>query len=883
MYKKIADYGLIGDMYAVALVSKDGSIDYCSMPYIDSPTVFTALLDDEKGGFFRIQPRETFQSEQKYVKDTNILTCTFKTTTAEAYLLDFMPVDALECRNKEHHCVHRCLKVVSGRMSFLLECFPVMQYASELPTMEREGNIFRFRAKKDTATLMIGLESYQITESGKHGIALSFTLEERQEVHFDFFWGEKQPDESEMCSFKETQTFWVDWTHSCIAAKCLFLGEYTEAVNRSLLILKLLTFMQTGAVAAAATTSLPECTGGERNWDYRFTWLRDASFTLKALFIAGHIKESDCFMQWLNRVYRQYGSRNLQPLYSLQGEDKLTEKTLDYLKGYQNSKPVRIGNGAYRQNQWDIYGEVMDTALRISDYIGTIDESMWPFFREICTLAIQHWQKPDDGIWEVRNGPFHFVYSKVMCWVALDRGIKIARRYGFPAPIEIWEKERENIKQDILEKGYDHDLGSFVQHYGSKDLDASLLLLPLMNFLPIHDERIQGTIGACRRKLSSDGFLQRYSGADGLQGQEGAFVLCNFWLVESLALSGKIDEAREILRTTLKASNHLGLFAEEYDTARNELLGNFPQAFSHIGFINAVFAIFHIESSMVRDTAVRTSWIMRMKKLIPYRIVLNKTSKRKREVGKEIAYQLKMTLNNLQGAFFDVGEGRVNYQKLKISQSYSDYLELAERLNYFDPFLLKTDEEKKAFWINIYNILIIHGVIELDIQTSVKEVFRFFSRTGYAMKGFFFTPDDIEHGILRINKPPPGTKIKQFSRFDKRKALCLLKPDPRIHFALVCASGSCPPIKFYEPERINEQLDIAGRSFINRRGMILDRKQNILFLSRILKWYLSDFGKTQRQSVEYALAFADNETKSFVLENLNTLKIKYVPDRKSVV
>ena len=306
------------------------------------------------------------------------------------------------------------------------------------------------------------------------------------------------------------------------------------------------------------------------------------------------------------------------------------------------------------------------------------------------------------------------------------------------------------------------------------------------------------------------------------------------------------------------------------------MLGNFPQAFSHIGFINAASAIFHVESKQPQNK-MHTSWLHRMEKLVPYKIILNKTNKKFDDVSKEIAAQLKVTLNSLQAAFFDVEEGRVNYHEMKNSQSYRDYLELAEKLNYFDPRTLKTDEEKKAFWINIYNILIIHGVIELDIHNSVKEVFHFFHRIGYIMKGFFFTPNDIEHGILRGNRPPPVSKLRQFLWFDKRKVLCVSRLDPRIHFSLVCASSSCPPIEFYDPAQIHKQLDIAGRSFINRRGMILNRVNNTLFLSQIFKWYASDFGKTQRQMIQYIMRFANEETKGYIEENISNIKIHYLP------
>ncbi|MCF6157850.1 MAG: DUF547 domain-containing protein [wastewater metagenome] len=876
MYKNIGDYGLIGDMNSIALVSQDGSVDYCSMPHIDSPTVFAALLDDEKGGFYRIQPRGRFEAEQKYLENTNILSCMFRTDTGQAELINFMTVTTREMFEEKSHAIHRCIKVHSGSIDFVLECFPRSNYATELPSIERKDNIFKITTKNETYTLLVKMENYQEVRNDDNGITIYFSLHEQQVAHFDFVYGEKQPEETGVCGFEETHTFWIDWLYNCVAGKCKNLEEYSDMINRSLLTLKLLTFQPTGAIVAAPTTSLPECIGGERNWDYRFSWIRDASFTLRALFSVGHIDESDGFIRWLHNTYQRYGSRNLQILYSIEGEDKLTEKMLKHLKGYKNSKPVRIGNAAYEQDQWDIYGEIMDTALRLSDYVGRIDESLWPFFKNICHLAIQNWHKPDYGIWEMRNGPFHFVYSKVMCWVAVDRGIKIAKRYGFDAPLDTWEKEKERIREDILEKGYDRDSASFVQYYGSKNLDASLMLLPLMNFLPIHDERVQNTIGACKKILMKDGFLLRYSGDDGLYGEEGAFILCNFWLVECLTLSGKIPEAKELLGITIKAANYVGLFSEEYDPKNQHLLGNFPQAFGHIGFINSAWSILNAQYKISEDT-IYTSWKKRLGKLIPFTIVLNKTDTSFPDTSESIAKELKVTLNNLQGAFFDVMESKVNYEAMRRSEGYKKYTELVKKLNTFDPFKLKTDEEKKAFWINIYNILIIHGVIELDIEKSVKEVFRFFGRIGYAIGGFYFTPNDIEHGILRANRPEPTFKIKQFSWFDKRKALRVAKLDPRIHFALVCAASSCPPIEFYDPAQIDNQLDIAGRSFINRKGMVLDKDANTLQLSQIFKWFASDFGRTQQQVISYILNFTGEKVKEYILENIDTLKITYLP------
>ena len=440
----------------------------------------------------------------------------------------------------------------------------------------------------------------------------------------------------------------------------------------------------------------------------------------------------------------------------------------------------------------------MDSALRLSDYAGKIDEKLWPFFVNICNLACNNWFKADEGIWEVRNGPFHFVYSKVMCWVALDRGMTIARRYGLDAPLTKWKRVADDIKREVLEKGYSYNTNSFTQRYGSDELDASLLLLPLMKFLPVDDWRVKSTIENIRENLMKDGFLRRYKSQDGLKGEEGNFLICNFWLIECLVLLGKVDEAKQILNQTSKAANHLGLFSEEYDAENGQMLGNFPQAFSHIGYINAAVSILNAERKRVKEKKNALLLSAKIRKLIPTRVFLNQKHINYTETSAEISARLKILLNTLQGAFFNVEEGKVNYQGMKRSKSFREYLELAKKLNNFSPSILKDDKEKKAFWINIYNILIIHGVIELEVQRSVMEIVNFFRRIGYFIGGLFFSPDDIEHGILRSNKSHPLLPWKQFSKHDRRNQLIIKKFDPRIHFSLVCGASSCPPVEFYD-------------------------------------------------------------------------------------
>jgi GH15 family glucan-1,4-alpha-glucosidase len=566
MYRNIEDYGIIGDMHAVALVSDIGSLDYCCLPHIDSPTVFASILDDVKGGYFSLSPNAEFNTQQAYIENTNILKTTFSTLNGRAELIDFMSVSLKKSSlyEKETHEICRIIKAVEGETEFRAECLPRPNYALDSVSIDQGPDRFFIRGSQETFTLIVKAPSlHTALEAGK--IILKFKVSPGNDAMFMFICGESAQTVLNPNLLEETQKYWLDWLKTCESSRCLMFGEYNPLIMRSLLALKLLTFAPTGAVAAAATTSLPEEIGGERNWDYRFTWLRDSSFTLKALFSVGHIFETERYVHWLQSIYRKYGMKKLQIMYGLDGRWELKENELTHLDGYKGSRPVRIGNEAYQQKQLDIYGEIMDSALRLSDYAGHINEELWPFFRRVCNHAVADWRHPDTGIWEVRSHPSHFVYSKLMCWVALDRGLKIARRYGFEGEIELWEKTAREIKGEILNKGFNQKLNSFVQHYGAQALDSSLLVMPLMGFLPINDPRVQGTISAIQKNLLKDGFLLRYNleeTGDGLKGKEGAFLFCNFWLVECLALSGKTDEAYQLLQNTLGAANHLGIFSE---------------------------------------------------------------------------------------------------------------------------------------------------------------------------------------------------------------------------------------------------------------------------------------------------------------------------------
>ncbi len=590
-YPPIADYGLLGDMHSCALVSKAGSVDWACFPRFDSPSTFGRLLDWEKGGHFQLAPLGVRSTRRRYLPSTNVLETTFQTDTGEAKLTDFMPVhphsrprEPREVGSRQQ--IVRILECTSGHVRFALDCQPRFDYGSIIPHAERHSETSGFAhggadaiAVHSSAPLTQtegGFTSEGTLRSGER-VCSAVTYETSYSHHVGAV------DERELLQrLDETKRFWEEWS-----SINTYDGLYRDDVMRSALALKALTYAPSGALLAAATTSLPEGIGGERNWDYRFTWIRDATFALYALFILGYREEGAAFKDWLewSTVGR---ASDLQIMYGLGGERRLTETALTELDGYCGSRPVRIGNGAYDQFQLDIYGELMDSAHLYRKFGGKVDPEYWEYLQKIVDFVIEHWRDPDDGIWETRGGRQHFVYSKVMCWVALDRAIKAARALDLPGDIDRWRRVRSEIKADVLANGFDAEQGVFVQAYGNQNLDASNLMLPLVGFIRPDDPRMRATIRATERELTSpQGFVYRYKGYDdGLAGGEGTFTICTFWLADNLIALGELEKAKALFDGLMGYSNDLGLFSEEIDAASGQMLGNFPQAFSHLAFIN---------------------------------------------------------------------------------------------------------------------------------------------------------------------------------------------------------------------------------------------------------------------------------------------------------
>jgi len=587
MAARIEDYAMIGDCRTAALVSRDGSIDWFCCPRFDSEACFAALLGSPEHGRWSIAPRGEARITRRYRADTLVLETQFETEDGAATLIDFMPTGL------HRSSIVRLLVGTRGTVAMSTELILRFGYGAVVPWVTRlEDGALRAIAGPDMVIMRtpVHLRGEGMTTVGEFSInkddtipfVLSYLPSHRPlDVPFD-------PTRA----LQETETFWREWS-----AKCRPAGRWSEAVRRSVITLKALTYAPTGGMVAALTTSLPESLGGERNWDYRYCWLRDATLVLLGAMHAGYYEEAQAWRDWLLRAVA--GSPDqLQIMYGIAGERRLTEWTAPWLPGYENSAPVRIGNAAHSQLQLDVFGEIMDVHHQARRSGLSTNESGWDAQLKFLDHLQDIWNEPDEGIWEVRGAPRHFTYSKVMTWVAFDRSIKSAETFGLPGPIDDWRNLREEICDEVWAKGFDTELGTFVQSFGSKQLDASLLLLPSVGFLPVSDPRMEATIAAIERQLLRDGFVMRYDTQetdDGLPPGEGAFLACSFWLVDVYILQGRVADADRLFRRLIGLCNDVGLLSEEYDPRVRRLVGNFPQAFSHIALVNSAFNLTRAE------------------------------------------------------------------------------------------------------------------------------------------------------------------------------------------------------------------------------------------------------------------------------------------------
>jgi GH15 family glucan-1,4-alpha-glucosidase len=581
---RIEDYGIIGDTQTAALVSRDGSIDWLCLPRFDSPACFAKLLGGAENGYWNINPAESAgqlrRISRRYRDDTLILETQFETAGGVVRLVDCMPV------RESHPRVMRMVECTRGQVDMRMDLVMRFDYGSVVPWVQRSGTLLTATAGPDALSLWASVE---VRGEGLTTVS-DFTVAQGNVEFFELTWfpsHEETPRPANVgYAIGDTEAWWRQW-----ASSFTVIGEWRDLVVRSLITLKALTYAPTGGIVAAATTSLPETFGGGRNWDYRYCWLRDATQTLEALMRCGCQDEAIAWRDWLLRSAAG-DPADLQIMYGPSGERRLDEWEVPWLSGYESSSPVRVGNAAANQYQLDVYGEVMSTLYQAARQGVTSDESAWGFQLELMKFIQTAWSQPDEGIWEVRGPRRHFTHSKVMAWVAVDRAVRMVEEFGHEGPVGAWRALREQIHEEVSAKGYNSDVGAFTQYYGGDELDASLLLIPLVGFLPAADDRVRSTIEAIERDLTEDGLVLRYrpeqaEPVDGLKGGEGAFLACSFWMADCLHLIGRHDDARRLFERLLQLRNDLGLLAEEYDSAAGRQTGNFPQAFSHVALINA--------------------------------------------------------------------------------------------------------------------------------------------------------------------------------------------------------------------------------------------------------------------------------------------------------
>jgi GH15 family glucan-1,4-alpha-glucosidase len=588
-YLPIAQHGVIGDLRTAALVGVDGSIDWMCWPNFDSPSLFGAILDDQRGGFFRISASSADATRrQMYLPDSNILVTRFLTPDGVAEVVDFMPVFAEGTGPGREQRLIRMVRAVRGTLPFSLECRPVFGYGCRPARAERSDRGFRFGSGSDSVTLSTPLD-LRVKDGS---VSANFEVREGDRVPFVLHGGDASGSAAsallDRCGedFQDTLRYWQSWVSAM-----RYHGRWREMVARAALVLKILTYGPTGAIVASPTASLPERLRGDRNWDYRFTWIRDAAFTVYAFLRVGFTEEAERFIGFLEKHCNV--DQGLQVLYGVDGRREIPERILEHLAGYEGSRPVRIGNAAAAQFQLDITGDLVDAIYLYDKYCKPLSYRLWNTVRGLADRVCEDWQKEDEGIWEVRGGAQQFTFSKMMCWVALDRALRLASKESLPADVPRWRAARDAIYETVMDRGFSEKQNSFVQRLDGSALDASMLMAPLVKFISPSDPRMIGTLEAIAARLESDHLVRRYDprvAPDGIGEEEGTFSACTFWLAEALARSGSLEKARLIFEKMLGYANHLGLYSEEIGLT-GELLGNFPQAFTHLGLISAAVNI----------------------------------------------------------------------------------------------------------------------------------------------------------------------------------------------------------------------------------------------------------------------------------------------------
>jgi alpha,alpha-trehalase len=598
-FTPVADYGLLADCNSAALASKDGSIDWLCLPAYDSPAVFARILDPD-AGHWSVAPTGAFRSERRYLPGTLVIETTFTTETGVVRLVDAMGFAegqrGHDLGRGAPHEVLRLVEGVEGSVELATELAPRPEYGLVKPLFRMEDG----GGRTFGGPCQIAVRSGVPASIEDATMRATFTVAAGERVGFGLHWAAVDTGRPQACApdrvaarIEDTVEAWRSWE----AEHDIYDGPHRELVRLSARVLKGLTYRPTGAIVAAPTTSLPETVGGERNWDYRYSWIRDSSLTLEALYIGACTDEADEFVSFMtSSAGGRAGEGSLQIMYGIRGEHDLTERELPHLRGWRDSKPVRIGNGAWGQTQLDVYGELLNSLHLYRERLGELHPEIQAFVADLADTAARRWQETDAGMWEMRGEPRHHLSSKVLCWTALDRAVKLAPALGEHAKVQEWTAERDAIRDAVLERGWSEARGAYAQSFDSDELDAAQLLMPILGFLPATDERMRATIEAIAADLTEDGLVLRYRNeeglnADGLTGEEGTFVICSFWLVSALAKAGEVERAERLFDQLAAYANDLGLLAEEIDTANGEQLGNFPQAFSHIGLITAAWEI----------------------------------------------------------------------------------------------------------------------------------------------------------------------------------------------------------------------------------------------------------------------------------------------------
>ena len=606
LFQPIENYGIIGNARTSALVAPNGSIDWACFPRPDSEPVFFSLLDRERGGRFAILPATApFTSHQAYENETNVLRTDLRASSGVVRLTDFMPYWG--DRRAQIHEIHRRLVCLAGEMDLEIRFRPRLGWGDRAARLSRTTHgVVAYGRSRDQIGLFAHA-SFELDEPSGEARA-RVHLRQGEGLWLVCAWNSGSENVEAFRSselLERTRSYWREWV-----GKCNYHGSWRGEVVRSALALRLLFYEPSGAMIAAPTTSLPETIGGERNWDYRYTWIRDSAYAIRALSRLGYSQEAINFAHFLEDTISRRPDK-LRLMYSVTGEygATLSERTLDHLEGYQESRPVRVGNGAAEQMQADIFGAMLDAAFLLEEHTGLITMGMWRRLRQAVNGVCRLWKQPDHGLWEARVQPRHYTYSKMQCWVAIDRGIRLSRKLRGEAFYKVWRSQRDQLAAELLSRGYDEKLGSFVQSYESKALDASSLTFGLFGLLAPDDPRMLSTIDRIRSELAEGPFVWRYRNEDGQAGQEGAFLLCSFWLVQALATSGQLAEAVDLHRQLLGSANHLGLLAEQFDPVRGRQLGNFPQSFSHLGLMNATVAIH--DAMMREEHGQAMSWLGR--------------------------------------------------------------------------------------------------------------------------------------------------------------------------------------------------------------------------------------------------------------------------------